>query len=80
MCAWKGVKIRVMWPHEKCGGMTRFCVGTGVRGGLWFVVGAVRGCLWLEAGSRRTAVDSLRAALSSARKVGNEDRARRASE
>ena len=80
MCAWKSVKIRVMWPHEKCGGMTRFLCGDGVRGGLWFVVGAVRGrmgsrlsvvrgCLWFEAGSRRAAVDSLRAALSSARKV-----------
>ena len=43
MCAWKGVKIRVMWPHEKCGGMTRFLCGDGGRGGLWFVVGAVRG-------------------------------------
>ncbi len=32
-----------MWPHEKCGGMTRFLCGDGVRGGLWFVVGAVRG-------------------------------------
>ena len=41
-------------------------------GSWWerFEAGWVRGCLWFEAGSRRAAVDSLRAALSSARKVG----------
>ena len=42
-----------------------------VRGGsgsrqAGFEAGWVRGCLWFEAGSRRAAVDSLRAALSSA--------------
>ena len=64
-----------MWPHEKCGGMTRFCVGSGGR-----EVGAVRGWLRFEAGGQLVSADSLRAALSSAIKVGDVMMARRASE
>ena len=61
---------------EMCGRSARFfaLVSGGWFEAVWFEA------VWFEAGSRRAAVDSLRAALSSAIRVGDVMMARRASE